>query len=108
MQSADGRFRFSVDGDPVPAGAKPTTFDFWCPRGRRWCAGLLIRSPTQPGEAARRPPSWIWDGNVDAPTFAPSINHEGCWHGYIEKGVFLTCNKTPEPDQQGDLPTGQV
>lgn len=43
--------------------------------------------------------SWLWDGNVDAPTLTPSINCADCWHGFIEKGVFVNTSKSPEPQQ---------
>ena len=29
---------------------------------------------------------WDWDGDRERPTFRPSINCGGGWHGYIEKG----------------------
>lgn len=38
-------------------------------------------------------PSWIWDGNRDAPTLTPSIlRTRGCrWHGFLTAGVFRSC-----------------
>lgn len=35
---------------------------------------------------------WQWDGNVDAPTIAPSILHRGAssWHGFFEGGQWRT------------------
>lgn len=35
---------------------------------------------------------WQWDGNVDAPTIAPSIFHKGAssWHGFFEAGNWRT------------------
>lgn len=32
--------------------------------------------------------SWDWDGNAQAPTLSPSINHVGCWHGWLRAGMF--------------------
>lgn len=35
---------------------------------------------------------WQWDGNVEAPTIAPSIFHRGqsSWHGFFEGGNWRT------------------
>lgn len=35
--------------------------------------------------------SWEFDGNADKPTLNPSINHVGCWHGWLRAGVFTEC-----------------
>lgn len=34
---------------------------------------------------------WQHDGNDDLPTLTPSIHHQGCWHGWLTKGVFKSC-----------------
>jgi uncharacterized protein DUF6527 len=73
----------------------PERFGFACPKGNGRCEGLLIRLP----ERSPRP-SWIWDGNREAPTFQPSINCKGCWHGYIRAGRCVDTNgneEEPEP-----------
>ena len=45
-------------------------------------------------------PRWAWDGNVEAPTLAPSILVDTTWgedrvrvfwHGYMEDGDFRAC-----------------
>jgi hypothetical protein len=43
------------------------------------------------GKAEPERPSWIWDGNRDKPTLAPSIlRTAGChWHGYLQAGVWV-------------------
>ena len=35
------------------------------------------------------PVAWRWDGNEEKPTITPSINHVGCWHGWLKEGC---CN----------------
>lgn len=102
MKSADGRFEFlDLDYEDCPEGEAPARFGFKCPNNPRggMCSGLLIRGAANPGSAAGGSPSWIWDGNVQAPTFSPSINCERCWHGFIERGVLLNTAKQPEPNQ---------
>ncbi len=41
---------------------------------------------------------WDWDGDRERPTFAPSINCTGCWHGYIRGGRCVDVNGIEEPD----------
>lgn len=38
-------------------------------------------------------PSWIWNGNRQAPTLDPSIRRTvGCkWHGYLQAGIWKPC-----------------
>lgn len=35
-------------------------------------------------------PSWLQVGSDEEPTLTPSINVVGTWHGYLEKGEFIT------------------
>ena len=35
------------------------------------------------------PQSWIWNGNAKKPTLNRSINHPGCWDGWLREGVFI-------------------
>ena len=49
---------------------------------------IARRMARQPGAEGPRP-SWQWDGNRTEPTFEPSINCSGCWHGYIRAGVCI-------------------
>lgn len=60
-------------------------FMFVCP-GCSTLARLAIR-PVVDGS----PQSWEWDGSTDAPTLNPSINHPGCWHGWLKSGEFTSC-----------------
>lgn len=50
--------------------------------------GKITPLPLRPVIAASGD-SWEWDGNEDAPTLSPSINHTGCWHGWLRAGVFV-------------------
>jgi hypothetical protein len=102
MSDAAVRFE-TLDFDDAPPGAEQR-FGFACPKqaGRR-CDGLIIAGRT----SIKRDPQgqngglaqWGWDGNREAPTFNPSIDCKGCWHGYIRNGrcVNTSGNEEPEP-----------
>lgn len=98
MRSADGRFAYlDADERPVPDGTEPAGVHrvaFRCRTHNTWCSvNLRGRGHDKPNK------SWSWDGDVDHPTLQPSINCLDCWHGFIEKGVFLTANKSREAKQ---------
>jgi hypothetical protein len=93
---SDAKVTFEdLDYEPCAAGEE-TRFSFACPKhaGRR-CEGLLIR------QNESQHPTWIWDGNRETPTFKPSINCKGCWHGYITKGRCVTTSGRDEPEPVG-------
>ncbi len=103
MSDAKVRFFDDESADPVSA-EKATTFSFQCPKhaGRR-CGELHIhgRNPNlkhdpqgQNGGIAM----WNFDGNAAAPTFSPSINCGGCWHGHIRNGRCVGTNDVDEPE----------
>lgn len=94
-----------LDMSPCPDGQQPQRFAFRCVRNpRERCDGLLIANS---GHGIKRDgqgqnggrPQWDWDGNREAPTFAPSINCEKhCgWHGYIRGGVCVEADGSPSP-----------
>lgn len=60
--------------------------EFWfkCPGACKSITRIAIR-PVVNGS----PQSWEWDGNEQAPTLKPSINHVGCWHGWLTAGEFI-------------------
>lgn len=60
-------------------------FWFVCP-GCKWISAIALR-PVVDGS----PQSWEFDGNTEAPTLRPSINHVGCWHGFLTAGQFTAC-----------------
>lgn len=70
--------------DATPAGQR--RFWFVCPGPCKSLAPLALR-PVVDGSAQ----SWDFDGNVAAPTLSPSINHVGCWHGWLQGGEFRPC-----------------
>lgn len=59
-------------------------FWFCCP-GKCGDVSVLALRPTV--DALERH-SWEFDGNEEAPTLSPSINHVGCWHGFLRNGEF--------------------
>lgn len=67
-----------------PSGQR--RFWFVCPGPCRALAAIALR-PVLDGSAQ----SWEWDGNLAAPTLQPSINHVGCWHGWLRSGEFVSC-----------------
>lgn len=75
----------------VQFGANMETFSFQCPKYDRKCGDVLIANsghniPRDGQNNNGGQAQWDWDGNKDAPTFSPSINCKGCWHGYIRNG----------------------
>lgn len=86
--------------DPVAPGQEQA-FSFACPMHVRRCGDLVIAGRT----ARKRDPNgknggiaqWDWDGNRDLPTFTPSVNCVGCWHGYIRAGRCVTTGGLDEP-----------
>lgn len=75
----EGAFEVAAD----PSGQR--RFWFVCP-GCKLIAAIALR-PVVDGS----PQSWEFDGNVEAPTLRPSINHVGCWHGWLTAGQFTAC-----------------
>jgi Family of unknown function (DUF6527) len=71
-----GDFEILADADG------PKSFALCCPGCR--CVSLLN---LRPGNG----PDWQFDGNRSQPTLHPSINHVGCWHGWLKAGQFVSC-----------------
>lgn len=63
---------------------------FWvtCPGPCRSTAALALR-PLLPAYQGLE--SWELHGTEDCPTLSPSINHVGCWHGWLRQGEFTSC-----------------
>jgi hypothetical protein len=103
MSAAKVAFK-TLDYDDAPAGAEQR-FGFACPKhiGRR-CEGLLIAGRTRikrDGQGRNGGvPQWDWDGDRAAPTFTPSVNCKGCWHGYIRAGRCVDTAGGDEPEPQ--------
>jgi hypothetical protein len=99
MKSADGRFEYrDRDDRPVWDGTDAGDvhrFAYRC-RGQpgAWCS---VNLRGRGHDVDQR--SWAWDGNFDKPTLTPSINCAGCWHGFIEGGVFNNTDHKPEAQQ---------
>jgi hypothetical protein len=91
----------TMDGREASPGEEQT-FGFKCPVRGQHCQGLVIAGRT----GLKRDPQgknggiaqWDWDGNRESPTFAPSINCGGCWHGFIVGGRCLSVGRTDEPE----------
>lgn len=63
-------------------GAARTFLWFVCPGPCRGLSAIaLVTGP--PGR------TWQWDGNLVSPTLTPSIDHAGCWHGWLRGGEFV-------------------
>lgn len=103
MSVADVRF-YTMNNEPCGPDDKPVRFAFRCPKslGRNsYCGNLLIAGASDirrdpQGKNGGRP-QWSWDGDRVAPTFTPSVDCGGCWHGYIEKGRCVDTSKKDEP-----------
>jgi len=99
MKSVDGRFQYwTLDHANVPDGSPPEAAHRLAYRCRshptNWCS---VNLRGRGHDIEKR--SWSWDGNVDRPTLAPSINCEGCWHGFIEEGEYRDTNHVREEKQ---------
>lgn len=90
---SDAKVTFTDLNDEPCAPGGEERFGFNCPKHQgRTCEGLLIR---------REPithPTWVWDGNRESPTFSPSIDCKGCWHGYIRAGRCVDTAGADEPE----------
>jgi hypothetical protein len=99
---SDAKVRFDtldhLDAEP----GNEQTFGFNCPKWDRRCGHLIIAGKTD----LKRDPKgrnggiaqWHWDGNRDKPTFTPSVDCGGCWHGYIRNGRTVDTNGNDEPE----------
>jgi hypothetical protein len=63
-------------------------FWFKCPGACGQVSAIALRPVVKPTPGQH---SWEFDGNEEAPTLSPSINHVGCWHGFLRAGVFTSC-----------------
>jgi hypothetical protein len=99
MKSADDNFLYlDLAYSPCPDGSPAKAVDrfgFRCPRGvgsgdfgnrhPGFCLGLNLRDRGH--DIPRK--SWHWNGDIDAPSFTPSVNCGICgWHGFIIAGKF--------------------
>lgn len=58
---------------------------FFCPCG----CGALVRLHVGLKEKPTHSPSWNWNGSVENPTLAPSVNRLDCgWHGWLRDGYW--------------------
>lgn len=93
------------------AETRPKIGEFWIFTDREWPAiegsvmmtmvlpsGNLCTIPVKIGEKVEH--AWQWDGNLDAPTLHPSVDHghrgpDGQliseWHGWIRAGRMESC-----------------
>lgn len=83
-----GDFKFvDIECEPTADATKVDSMDFVCPRTGKMCGHIIVGYPAKPAIS----PSWLWDGNFDAPTLTPSINCvSGCgWHGWLRAGHWI-------------------
>ena len=100
MSAANVQF-LDRDKRKAAPGAE-VSFSFACPKFPHQCGRLLVagRSPGIDRNGQNREGGvamWDWDGNREAPTFSPSIDCKGCWHGFIEAGRCVDMAKRDEP-----------
>ncbi len=62
----------------------------WCPG----CESMHMIAVEEPFENGAR---WTFDGNIDAPTFAPSINIRGRCHYFLRAGRLEFCGDCAHP-----------
>ena len=92
----------TLDHEPATAG-REQRFEFRCPLRNRRCGGGVIAGKTnlkrdgqnRDGGVAQ----WDWNNDRERPTFSPSIDCSGCWHGYIENGRCVSVHRVDEPER---------
>ncbi len=99
---SDAKVKFYGQDMAAEAPAETAArFGFSCPRGRGACSGLLIAGRTDLKRDSQGKNGghamWDFDGDASAPTFRPSINCKGCWHGYIRAGRCVDAGGKEEP-----------
>jgi hypothetical protein len=99
---SDAKATFCTLGnDPAQPGTEQCV-EFNCPLFDRRCGPLVIAGRTNLNRHPRGEnggtAQWDWNGDREAPTLQPSVNCQGCWHGYIRNGQCVTTNGVPEPD----------
>ena len=57
----------------------------WCP-GCKQAHVINVEKPNHLGA------KWSWDGDVNKPTFSPSINIVGSCHYFIQQGKIAYCS----------------
>jgi hypothetical protein len=99
---SDAKVKFEMLGGKDAQPGNEQQFSFSCPLYNRRCGPVIIAGRTklkrdpqgQNGGVAQ----WDWNGNREIPTFSPSINCKGCWHGYIRKGRCVSASNIDEPE----------
>lgn len=106
MSDAAVQFHFADDKrhwlrDRMTANAgHEQAFSFACPKHERRCGDLVIAGKTKLRRGDRTDggvPQWEWDENRLAPTFTPSVDCKGCWHGFIRNGRCVNVAGQEEP-----------
>jgi hypothetical protein len=99
---SDAKVRFETLDFEAATPGKEQRFEFNCPRHDRRCGALVIAGRTAlPRDGQNRNggiAQWDWNGDRERPTFTPSVNCQGCWHGYIRNGRAVDCAGNDEPE----------
>lgn len=95
-----------IDVDGLPPGAfefydtatrKDAGMIYVCPCGCGRTGALNFRESADvwDGILPAPDPSWVWDGNREAPTLFPSVHDNPGetthWHGWLKAGVWESC-----------------
>lgn len=101
MSEAKVKFYSLERAGEAVAGAEQE-FSFQCPLYNRRCGHLIIAGRTDLKRDGQNQndgiAQWDWNGDRDKPTFSPSVNCKGCWHGYIRNG---RCVDTQGNEERG-------
>lgn len=82
LEGARQRGDYAITKTP---DGEPATFVIICPGCGNACVLSLRLGLGFDGDKKQ---TWQWDGNPESPTLKPSINHVGCWHGWLTAGEF--------------------
>lgn len=101
MSAANVRFQ-KLDGSDAAPGEEQC-FTITCPKGNTCGTWLIAGRTSIPRDGQNKnggKAQWDWTQGTsrDAPTFSPSLNCSGCWHGYVRQGRCVDVNGLDEPE----------
>lgn len=86
---APGSIAFSQQGSYARPDLVWDVMWYACPCGCGSHGCLPIGNGFKPDRGTVGRGTWHWDGNREAPTLSPSVNHIGHWHGWLRNGMWV-------------------
>lgn len=104
MSAAEVKFYTLDNKREICRAGNEQCFSFKCPKGRTRCGWLIIAGrtsiPRDGNNLNGGQAQWDWAQGTsrDEPSFSPSVNCKGCWHGYIRGGRCVDVQGIDEPE----------